>query len=120
MHACMLNLETGKGLTEQMLSALCTASRPDHKKECKQQSQKQLRVSISSKPPGGGTGAPSSWVGLSQGDVNKWAARQVNGSGHGNAPPQAKKMTGNVDVKHEKLFDVKIQVARQHASLNMQ
>ena len=84
--------------------------RPAHKKECKQQAQKQLRVSISSKPPGGGKGAPSSWVGLSQGDVSKWAAGQVNGTGRGKTPPQAKPMTGNVSVKHEKLFDVKIQV----------
>ena len=84
--------------------------RPAHKKECKQQAQKQLRVSISSKPPGGGKGGPASWVGLSQGDVSKWAAGQVNGTAHGKAPPQAKPMTGNITVKHEKLFDVKIQV----------
>lgn len=88
-------------------------SRPAHKKECKQQAQKQLRVSISSKPPGGGKGGPASWVGLSQGDVSKWAAGQVNGTGRGKAPPEAKAMTGNVSVKHEKLVDVKIQVGSQ-------
>lgn len=81
--------------------------RPGHKKECKQQAQKQLRVNMSSKPPGG------SWVGLSQGDVSRWAAGQVNGTGRGLAPPQARPITGSVSVKHEKLFDVKIQVSSQ-------
>ena len=116
MHACMHTTLGDRQRPDRAgARCCCTALRPAHKKECKQQSQRQLRVSISSKPPGGGPGAPSSWVGLSQGDVNIWAARQVNGFGHGNAPPQAMKMIGNIDVKHEKLFDIKIQVTSQTA-----
>ncbi|KAL3140515.1 hypothetical protein ABBQ32_005097 [Trebouxia sp. C0010 RCD-2024] len=83
---------------------------PAHKRECKQQAQKQLRVDVSSRPPGG-----SSWAGVSQGDVSRWAAGQINGTGRGMAPPQSRPMTGNVTVKHEKLFDVKIQVPKETA-----
>lgn len=83
--------------------------RPAHKRECKQKAQQQLRVNISSKPPGGGAGPANSWVGVNQSDVAKWFAGQVNGTGKGKYP-EAKTMSGSIAVKHEKLFDVKIQV----------
>lgn len=97
-------------------STPCVMGRPVHKKECKQKAQQQLRVNISSKPPGGGVGPSNSWVGVSQSDVAKWAAGQINGTNKGDYP-QAKSMSGSVDVKHEKLFDVKIQVVAKSCCL---
>ncbi|KAL0052246.1 hypothetical protein WJX82_010627 [Trebouxia sp. C0006] len=85
-----------------------------HKKECKQKAQQQLRVNVSSTPPGGAPGRSNSWVGVSQSDVARWASGQIIGSNN-NSLPQPKSMSGSVDVKHEKLFDVKIQVPKEDA-----
>ena len=114
----MFNLETvgapagmrqRKGMMHRLhliciVETLRVLRRAVHKKECKQKAQQQLRVNVSSTPPGG---AP--WVGVSQSDVARWASGQMIGSNKGNYP-QSKSMSGNVNVKHEKLFDVKIQV----------
>ncbi len=114
----MFNLETvgapagmrqRKGMMHRLhliciVETLRVLRRAVHKKECKQKAQQQLRVNVSSTPPGG---AP--WVGVSQSDVARWASGQMIGSNN-NSLPQPKSMSGSVDVKHEKLFDVKIQV----------
>jgi hypothetical protein len=92
-----------------MVEALPVLLRAVHKKECKQKAQQQLRVNVSSTPPGGASGRSNSWVGVSQSDVARWASGQMIGRNKGSYP-QPKSMSGNVDVKHEKLFDVKIQV----------
>ncbi len=95
------------------LGMLCESlCRPTHKQECKQKAQLQLRVNISSKPPGGGPGASNNWVGVSQSDIRSWGSGQINGT-NSHKYPEPKKMTGSVDVNHEKLFDVKIQVTTQ-------
>ena len=92
-----------------MAKALHVLCRAVHKKECKQKAQQQPRVNVSSTPPGGAPSRSNSWVGVSSSDVARWASGQMIDSNKGNYP-QSKSMSGNVNVKHEKLFDVKIQV----------
>ena len=80
-----------------------------HNKECKQKAQQLLRVNVSSTPPGGAPGRSNSWVGVSQSDVARWASAQMIGSNNSSLP-QPKSMSGSMEVKHEKLCDVKTQI----------
>ena len=67
-------------------------------------------MSIVASPTSAGPGAPSTWSGMKQSDVAKWAAGQLNGT---RVPePQAQQVKGSVRRKDERLFVVKIQVTK--------
>lgn len=81
--------------------------RPEHKPDCKLKTQQQLRVDIRSEPPG--SQGANSWSGVSPSDIARYEAGRLNGIA-GGARPKFKNVSGNIAVKNEKLFDVKIQV----------